>query len=672
MSLNGIDISGYDEGIDIKSVSADFIIVKATEGTQGTIYNKNYRRMADKVLSSGKLLGFYHYANGEDPIEEAHCFYDAIKLYVGKAIFCLDWEGQGNRLFDSGDDVKWCKQFLDCLAELTNSTPFIYISKTVCREHNWSKVSNKYTLWGAEYAYENYIFQGYDEDPWQSSYSWGSWGDNVTIHQYGYVNPKPNNGGQTKLDGDIFYGTKEDWDRFCGGEHKMSLRDEVVEAVRSQIGQPYNSMTDGRNGDGWGCAMLCAYAYNVVLGTDYYGSVWNFTGDALGQGVNQGGGEFVFTDDPQPGDTVAYMPPGYTGTDYDDYAHVAMYVGDDRVVGAWGSGNIGNYNYQPGRGVSEDYIWEQSRGGEYRFLRCTRIDDSPAPKQQDIPDGGKGAVYRFFDPNSGVHFYTASLEEARNVSSWMNYEGIAWYTSGEGQKIYRLYNDQNGDHFLTASLEEKNSVSSWMRDEGIAFVTNGAIPVYRLYDRSNGSHFYTTSVAERDSVLNSMDNEGIAFYCLGDDPNSIMNKMPVQQKSNPKNNNGLKYRSHVQTAGWLEWVRDGQTSGTEGFARRLESIEFNFPEGIKADVHLHVQGLGWIASETDNKGYLYIGTTGQGRRAEAIEIHIIKMPDRFKNMDIYYQTHCQGIGWGDVKRSGEISGTTGQSRRMEAVRIWMA
>ena len=215
MALNGVDISGYDAGIDAAGLTADFVIIKATEGLQGTIYNRGYRGMADEVLGSGKLLGFYHYANGDDPVAEADSFYEAIKDYKGKAVPCLDWEGQGNHLFGSGEDVDWCKAFLDRIAARMNATPMFYTSKGVCNQYNWSSCV-KYPLWGAEYAYDDYTYIGYEEDPWQSGRGWGAWGSNVTIHQYGYVLPRPNDGGVGGLDADKYYGSRADWEKLCG------------------------------------------------------------------------------------------------------------------------------------------------------------------------------------------------------------------------------------------------------------------------------------------------------------------------------------------------------------------------------------------------------------------------------------------------------------------------
>lgn len=380
--LVGVDISGWDEGINTRSLTADFVIVKVTEGVQGVIYNPTYYQMADTALNSGKLIGFYHYANGGDPIDEADSFYSYIKNYKGRAIACLDWEGDGNNKFLSGLDVSWCKTFLDRIADKFGGTPLLYTSKGVCLTYDWSEVSKKYPLWGAEYA-DTDTHVGYELEPWQSSDPWGSWGKYPLIHQWGYVIPTPNSGGDNLvLDGDLFYGDANDWKKLCGVKKEdkldMNLRQQVLDFAYSQLGVRYYSMHEGPRGsavEGWGCAMFNAWCLNQVLGTGYYGSVYNFAGDALGQGVNQGGGEFEFTDDPQPGDSVIYAPAGYTCTDYDDFGHIAIYVGDDLVIGAMGRGVPGASNYI-NIGISETSIEEQSLGGRYRFIRCKRLDQN--------------------------------------------------------------------------------------------------------------------------------------------------------------------------------------------------------------------------------------------------------------------------------------------------------
>lgn len=208
--LHGVDISGWNKGISVPAVDADFVIIKATEGVQGTIYNTSYQTWANQALASGKLLGFYHYANGGDPEAEATSFYYAIKDYKGRAIACLDWEGQDNARFGSGEDVTWCKRFLDRLKSLYGGTPFIYMSKSHTQVYNWSSVAHTYPLWGAQYPDYNAIY-GYQSDPWQSSSYWGAWGSQPQIFQYTSTGVLTNNGGIKYFDFNLFYGTRADW-----------------------------------------------------------------------------------------------------------------------------------------------------------------------------------------------------------------------------------------------------------------------------------------------------------------------------------------------------------------------------------------------------------------------------------------------------------------------------
>ena len=64
MSLNGIDISSWQQGINLSVVPADFVIVKATQGV-GYV-NPDFTRAVDQALATGKLVGVYHYVNGTD------------------------------------------------------------------------------------------------------------------------------------------------------------------------------------------------------------------------------------------------------------------------------------------------------------------------------------------------------------------------------------------------------------------------------------------------------------------------------------------------------------------------------------------------------------------------------------------------------------------------------
>jgi len=166
----------------------------------------------------------------------------------------------------------------------------------------------------------------------------------------------------------------------------MTDRDRLVAAARTQLGVRYYSMHWGPKGSaipGWGCAMFVAWCHQQVFGTDYYGSCWNFAGDALGsKTLNQGGGQFRFVSasEAKPGDCVLYGAAGYDGRDADDYGHIALYIGNGRVIGAMGRGVPGASNYL-NIGISETAVSKQNIGGVTRYIRCTRLSDTTTDKE---------------------------------------------------------------------------------------------------------------------------------------------------------------------------------------------------------------------------------------------------------------------------------------------------
>ena len=160
MTLNGIDISNWQKGIDLSKVPCDFVICKATEGT--VYVNPDCDRAYQQAKTNGKLLGVYHYANGGGPITEADYFLNNIQGYIGEAILCLDWESQNNPMFGTGYPARtwisnWCKR----IVEKTGVKPLIYTSAGY---YNEVYGIGDYGLWIAQYANNNPT--GYQEHPW--------------------------------------------------------------------------------------------------------------------------------------------------------------------------------------------------------------------------------------------------------------------------------------------------------------------------------------------------------------------------------------------------------------------------------------------------------------------------------------------------------------------------
>ena len=202
----------------------------------------------------------------------------------------------------------------------------------------------------------------------------------------------------------------------------MSKREDVVSRAYEFLGEPYYSLNysspdgyaDGMGthyiGAGWGCAQFVACCFNTTIGTSYLGSVWNYAGDALGQRVSQGGGEWYFVDEPEAGDAVVYIAAGYNGNDYDDYGHIALYVGDGMVVGAMGRGTPYSGNYL-NIGISETTVAAQSIGGGWRYIRCARLDgEQPEQEQKTEESEGKDMLACIIDIQDDHHGYKKGMQ----------------------------------------------------------------------------------------------------------------------------------------------------------------------------------------------------------------------------------------------------------------------
>lgn len=210
MALNGIDTASYQAGLDPAKVPMDFNIVKATQGV--SYLNPDFARMAKATVDAGKLIGIYHYASGNDPVKEADFFLRNIPGYIGKAILCLDWERDQNPAFGM-NDVSWCKAFCDRVYEKTGIRCFLYMSKSVCRQHDWSSLAKNHPLWGAQYP--DYNRTGYQKTPWTDSYGWGAWAG-PKIFQYSSSGQLAN--WSARLDLDIAYMTAGEWEACAKGK----------------------------------------------------------------------------------------------------------------------------------------------------------------------------------------------------------------------------------------------------------------------------------------------------------------------------------------------------------------------------------------------------------------------------------------------------------------------
>ena len=214
MALHGVDIASYQKDMDCSKVKADFIIIKATQGN--TYVNPHCNRQYAQAKAAGKLLGLYHYATGIGAEVEADFFINNVRNYVKEAILCLDWEhndvGGKNPVFNTAGEVDYVYRFMKRVHDLTGVYPLLYMSASVTRRRDWSKVAQICELWDAQYASSTKITD-YQDSPWRDNKGLGAWKQPPAIHQYsssgsieGYRQTSPG-----KLDMDIAYLTRDEW-----------------------------------------------------------------------------------------------------------------------------------------------------------------------------------------------------------------------------------------------------------------------------------------------------------------------------------------------------------------------------------------------------------------------------------------------------------------------------
>ena len=196
-----------------------------------------------------------------------------------------------------------------------------------------------------------------------------------------------------------------------------------------------------------------------------------------------------------------------------------------------------------------NFFDESGEAGTGKIERVNNIIDTQdivdffansAREQLKDEDFGEHTIYRFYDANSGVHFYTSDKNERNYVYDRLDnytYEGASYTGSDptaetESFAVYRFYNRDSGTHLYTTDENEKNTVRQELDNynyEGEAFFAynlqvEGSIPIYRFYNSTTGAHFYTPSAVEKDVVIDKLPNfnfEGIAYFALPIESNEV-------------------------------------------------------------------------------------------------------------------------------------------------------
>ncbi len=144
----GIDISKCQGSIDWDRLltSTDFVIMKAGGGNIGFYPDPRFGRNQLEARRVGIPRGYYFFAGGGDPVQEADYFYALVgKLQPGEVV-ALDFE------VDNPDPVGYSLVFLQRAEQLFGVKPLLYTNMNRIWTHDWRAVSTGgYPLWGAIY-----------------------------------------------------------------------------------------------------------------------------------------------------------------------------------------------------------------------------------------------------------------------------------------------------------------------------------------------------------------------------------------------------------------------------------------------------------------------------------------------------------------------------------------
>lgn len=201
--LYGIDISNHQKDLQLASVAKQiqFVIVKATEGTGFVdLFCDMFYQQAKKL---GLSRAFYHYGRGNSATREADYFMSNTAGYRNDAIPVLDWE--------EDQSVAWVNEFVRRYHDVCGVWPWIYANPW---RFNQGGVEANCGRWAAGYpkTYTS-LANGATKFPYKVEGTVCAWQFSDKINLSGY---------DGLVDGDVFYGDVEAWNKYAGASAGVS------------------------------------------------------------------------------------------------------------------------------------------------------------------------------------------------------------------------------------------------------------------------------------------------------------------------------------------------------------------------------------------------------------------------------------------------------------------
>lgn len=269
--------------------------------------------------------------------------------------------------------------------------------------------------------------------------------------------------------------------------------------------------------------------------------------------------------------------------------------------------------------------------------------------------------------------YQAHVEDI----GWMNWKksGETSGTTGESKRLeainikleekgieYRSYIGDDGWDDYKKDGETSGTTGESKRLEAIQIRLYGELSEnYNIYYRVHVQNLGWLGWAKNDEIAGTTGYnyriEAIEIKLLNKDEELTSDKKSYYS-------NIIRYKSHIQDIGWMDYKNDSEISGTTGLSKRLEAFNIELINIKGIEYKSYAKQTEWEDYKKDGE---MAGTTGEGKKIEAIQIQLYG--DISEKYDIYYRVHVQNLGWLGWAKNGEYAGTNGYDYAIEAIEI---
>lgn len=238
MVMRGIDVSNWQASLDLGQAfkaGCEFVVVKISQGTSYLSPARN--KQLTQIATAKKLLGFYHFANGENPEAEARFFEKHARSLLGSGIPVLDFEVQIDE-DKYRSPANWCARFVNEFHKLTGVYPAIYLNSGQLRQFKGSWIVDKCPLWLARYTANYRTWTDNDCPPcapWSRAIIW-QFTSSLRIAGY-----------DDNLDGDLCYLTPTEWKQLAKGGKTSTAKPKATKKPTAQI---VSKIVSGKYGTG--------------------------------------------------------------------------------------------------------------------------------------------------------------------------------------------------------------------------------------------------------------------------------------------------------------------------------------------------------------------------------------------------------------------------------------